>query len=223
MTNSENAENKQTTPVAPAPETPTPQVETKVETAAPKAEPTEKPVENKSNAAFAAMRRKNRELQEQVSKLQQTTPAPAPVVTAPVEPKPEVTVTAPAPVQVKPEGIEAESEKAILELGTDKDLAKIPGAVYDVVNLVDTDPRLARLHSVDPTLAFREAKSVYLSKAGITEPPPVPKSSTPSGGMGGESNDLKVLFAEYDKHTPGSKEANALAKKINAEMKRKGL
>jgi hypothetical protein len=218
----ENAEKIQTEQVAPAPVTPTPQVETTP------TESTDK-VENpstghdeavkKQNAAFAQMRRAKRELEKKANTTNIATPPPvAPVVVE--QPKPEPIAVATAPVQNNTEGIEIESERAIMALAADKDLAKISGGVYEVVSLVDSDPRLMRLHAIDPTLAFREAKEIYLSKAGISTPPPVPKSNTPSGGTGAGAHSLDALYAETQKHTIGTREWHKAVNSFNSEAKR---
>lgn len=219
----ENAEQIQPGQVTPAPETPVTQTETAPVESAPKAEtPSNSQDEavKKQNAAFAQMRRAKREAERKAA---QATPATTPpVVTPPVveQPKPEPVTIAPAPVQTNTEGIEVESEKAIVELAADKDLAKISGGVYEVVALVDSDPRLMRLHGIDPKLAFREAKEMYLAKAGITAPPPVPKPNTPSGGIGAGAQNLNALYAETEKHTVGTRDWHKAVDRFNAEVKR---
>lgn len=217
----ENAEPIQPEQVTPAPVTPTPQVETAPVVSAPKAEtPSNSQDEavKKQNAAFAQMRRAKRELEKKAA---QTTPAePPPAVPVVEQPKPEPKVIPPAPVQANTEGIEIESENAIMELAADKDLAKISGGVYEVVALVDSDPRLMRLHAIDPKLAFREAKEMYLSKAGISSPPPIPKSNTPSGGTGSGATSLDALYAETQKYPAGTREWNKAVTAFKAEAKR---
>ena len=223
MEDSKIAENTNVEQVStPAPVTPgTPTETAPVESA--KAEtPVESPAEiavKKQNAAFAAMRKAKREAERKAA---QATPATTPPV-APVvqeQPKPETVAVPTAPAQVNAEGIEVESEKAITDLANDADLSKIPGGVYEVVSLVDTDPRLMRLHNIDPKLAFKEAKEMYLSKAGITAPPPMPKSSTPSGGMGGGANNIDALYAETQKYQVGTRDWNKAVDAFNAELAR---
>ena len=217
----ENAEKIQEVQVAPAPVTPAPQAETAPIESAPKAEipsNSQDDAVKKQNAAFAQMRRAKRELERKAA---QTTPATTPPVVAPPipveQPKPEPITVAPAPVQANTEGIEKESENAILELAVDKDLAQISGGVYDVVSLVDSDPRLIRLHAIDPKLAFREAKEIYLSRAGISATPPIPKSNTPSGGTGNGGHSLDALYAETQKHPIGSPKWTQAVNRFKAE------
>lgn len=213
-------ENTDTTQVTPVPATPAPQVEKGVDVEkAPEAKPTDSPVESKTNAAFAAMRKAKRELEKQLAAAKAVVPPPATPVPAPEQPKPEPIPVAPAPVQVNTEGIEAESEKAIMELSADKELAKISGGVYEVVSLVDSDPRLMRLHAIDPKLAFKEAKDMFLSKAGVTAPPPIPKSNTPSGGTGIGANDLDTLYEETQRYPAGSREWHKAVKAFNEASK----
>lgn len=176
----------------------------------------------KQNAAFAAMRKRAREAEKKLAQASQvSTPPPTPPteVQAVQEVKQEV-ATAPVPVRTEVD-VEAESEKAVVELGKDAELAKVPGAVVDIITMVDNDPRLARLHSIDPTLAFREAKGLYLSRAGISTPPPVPKVTPPATGVKGGSEDLAVLLNEIDNCRPGTPRFNELKKKIDA-IRRKG-
>jgi hypothetical protein len=216
------AENTTTTQETPAPVTPAPQVETTGSEAAPKADnPSNSQDEavKKQNAAFAQMRRAKREAERKAAQtIPATTPPSAPVIQEPA--KPEPVAVAPAPVQNITEGIEVESEKAILELAEDKDLAKVANGLYDVIALVDNDPRLVRLHGIDPKLAFKEAKEIYLSKAGISTPPPIPKSSTPSGGIGVGANNLEALYAETQKYVAGTRQWHKAVNAFNAESKR---
>lgn len=175
----------------------------------------------KQNAAFAAMRKRAREAEKKLAQASQvSTPPPTPPteVQAVQEVKPEV-ATAPVPVRTEVD-VEAESEKAVVELGKDAELAKVPGAVVDIITMVDTDPRLARLHSIDPTLAFREAKGLYLSRAGISTPPPVPKVTPSATGVKGGSEDLAVLLNEIDNCRPGTPRFSELKKKIDAIRRR---
>jgi hypothetical protein len=86
--------------------------------------------------------------------------------------------------------------------------------------MVDTDPRLARLHAIDPTLAFREAKGIYFSKAGISATPPIPKSVPAPTGVRGAKEDLAVLLNELDNCHPGTKRFNELKKKLDAARRK---
>jgi hypothetical protein len=214
----ENAEKIQTEQVTPAPETPT--TTAVVETPPSVSEPVKVNTEKQDSKVTAAMIKMRQELREAKRKLAQTTPTPAttpPVTTE--QAKPTDTIVPIAPVQhITEMDIEAESAKAIEDVASDPAIASVPGAVLDIINLVDTDTRLARLHSIDPTLAFREAKGIYLSKSGISAPPAVPIPSTPSSGMSGGNTSLEALIIECDKYKPGTKEYHKLATKIQAEM-----
>ena len=124
----ENAAKIQEEQVAPAPVTPAPQAETAPIESAPKAEipsNSQDEAQKKQNAAFAQMRRAKRELERKAAQTTPATTPPAVIPAIPVEQlKPEPIAVAPAPVQANTEGIERESENAIMELAADKDLAK---------------------------------------------------------------------------------------------------
>mgnify|MGYP003591496458 FL=1 len=222
---SENAENKSTAEqVAPAPATT--ETPAKVEAPAGEAKPTESPAEianNKQTAAFIKMRQEARELKRQLAEAKANTPAPAAPAT-PEQPKTEIKEIPPAPApNIAVSDIEAEGKKAIEALAADKEVSAVPGAVIDILDILDSDPRLTRLYQIDPTIAVREAKGMWASKAGIATPPPVAKSTTPSGGMASDHKDIESLMTEIAKHRPGTREYSRLANQINAEMKRQGI
>ena len=222
---SENAENKSTAEqVAPAPATA--ETPAKVEAPAGEAKPTESPAEianNKQTAAFIKMRQEARELKRQLAEAKANTPAPAAPAT-PEQPKTETKEIPPAPAPtIAVSDIEAEGKKAIEALAADKEVSAVPGAVIDILDILDSDPRLTRLYQIDPTIAIREAKGMWASRAGIIAPPPVAKSTTPSGGMASDHKDIESLMAEIEKHKPGTREYSRLANQIDAEMKRQGI
>lgn len=215
----EKAEKVQTGEVAPVPPTPTP---ASVETTPNEVAPAGGPVENKYTAAFIKMRQEKRELKRQLEQAK-STPTP-PVAPETESPKPEVKEqpTAPAP-KIAEVDIEAESIGAIETMAKDKDIAAVPGAIMDIIDMVDNDPRLSRLHSIDPTLAFREAKAIWSSKVGISTPPPMAKPTHISGGISEGKVDLAALMSQADKLKPGTREYSELVRKINAEMKKQGI
>jgi hypothetical protein len=73
-----------------------------------------------------------------------------------------------------------------------------------------------RLHAIDPKLAFREAKEIYLQRANISASPLIPKSNTPNGGSGVGGNSLDALYAETQKHQIGSREWTKAANAFNS-------
>jgi hypothetical protein len=176
----------------------------------------------------AVTRKENAELKRKLAEVTVANPAhPVIVDKLPDNPQ-EVTVTpptqvaAPAP-RVAEVDIDAESAKAIEGIASDADVSKVPGGVLDIINLVDTDPRLARLHNIDPTIAFREAKNIWLAKTGIGQPPPIPKDSTPAGGQMSAPTNFEALLKEMDSVPPGSKRFYELAnkaKKVREELQR---
>lgn len=225
MSDKENEVKPQTEQVTPSPAAPEVVATTPADGAV--SAPVESPAakqDAKITAAFIKQRQENRELKAKLAAAPAVVPSPAtPVnteVAQTVEPK-EIT-PAPAPVTAAP-SIEVESANAITEMGKDKDLAAIPGAIIDLLDLVDNDPRLSRLHNIDPVLAFREAKGILMGKYGVSPTPAMPKSSTPSGGMGGGNHNLESLLAMAANEKPGSKRFAELAEQINAESKKLGV
>ena len=203
--------------VTPVPPTPTSQVETKPTVAV----PADNQAEHKQTQAFIAMRRENREMKKKLATVNANTPPAVAAVAIEQTEQPEVVAVvppavmaaAPAP-KVAERDIEAESAKAIEVLANDKQIAAMPGSILDIINMVDNDPRLASLHNIDPTIAFREAKNLWLEKAGINTPPPIPKANNVSGGTPKGSTDFEALVNEAHNTPPGTKRFNELHKKI---------
>jgi hypothetical protein len=215
-----NAANIQDGQVAPAPVTPTTQVETKPIVSA----PADNHAENKQTQAFIAMRKENREMKKKLAEVNANTP-PA-VAEEPVQSE-SVTVTpttpkvaAPAP-KVAVRDIEAESAKAIEVLANDRQISAVPGSILDIISMVDNDPRLSSLHNIDPTIAFREAKNLWLEKTGIAPQAITPKPTSATGGPSKGSTDLQALIEEAHITPPGTKRFNELYKKIQ-ELRSKG-
>jgi len=206
-----------------APATPTDStVETKPIAEVQPAEATVEDGAKKQTSAFIKMRMDNRELKRKLAEANATpTPTPATPIEETEQDKPVILPKTEAPAAVKTE-LDPEVEKqALQELSEDADTAKVPGAVMDILAMIDSDKRLSRLYyEIDPKLAIREAKNVYLSKAGVAKPPPVPKATTVSGGIPSGNVDLQGLISEIDRCRPGTRAYTELARKIDAEMKR---
>lgn len=218
----ENAEKTNTAPVAPAPAAAGNTTATVVEAKPGTATPESKPTLNKSDYAFVQQRKAMRELERKNKELEAkltTPPAAAPETANPPAKTETIAHTVPAPTKTEVD-IEAESTKAIEQMATDKDIAAVPGALLDIISMVDNDARLSRLHNIDPLLAFREAKSLWTSKAGIGAPPPIPNPAPVSGGINAEHTDLEALVKQAEAATPGSKEFYVLANRVDAEMKK---
>jgi hypothetical protein len=218
MTENKDAEKVQTTEATPAPQAATPQVEATPSVSAPANNPAE--YDKKATAAFIKQRQEIREMKRKLAEVTATNPAHPVIVENTTTPQ-EVTVTpptqvaAPAP-RVAEVDIDAESAKAIEGIASDADVSKVPGGVLDIINLVDTDPRLARLHNIDPTIAFREAKNIWLAKTGIGQPPPIPKDAAPVGGQMSAPTNFEALNNELLETPPGSKRFYELARKVRA-------
>lgn len=213
-------DNEQVNP-APAVETPA-SVDTPIVEAAPVESHTEKQ-DAKMTAAFIAQRHKYtsriKELERALSGSNLAIPSPAPIVEQAPEPKPAVP---PVPAPVIAEDDVAELEKqAMSELAIDKDLAKIPGGMIEVMSMVDNDKGLSRIAKIDPRLAFREAKSMYLQSLGISAPVLTPKPSSAPGGVPVGSADLTALTNALDNAKPGTKEYWDLAKKLDEALEKR--
>lgn len=178
----------------------------------------------KQIAAFIKMRQENRELKRKLEQVKSASIAPQQNIenkeedgksyeNVSAQPKQKSEPTQPEVNSEK--DIEEEGHQAIEELANDKQVSSVPGAIIDIVGMVDHDPRLSRLYKIDPTIAIREAKNIWASKLGISNSTPsIPKDSTPSGGIGVKT-DLVALFNQLDKETPGSAKYSDLVKKIN--------
>lgn len=214
----ENTEKIQTEQVTPVPATPVTQTEVKTESVAvPVANPTEE-ANKKQTAAFIKMRQELRDSKRKLAEV--ATATPPPVVQETAQPQTNTNErTAPAPIKAEVD-IEAESVKAIEQMSMDADVRAVPGAIMDLIDMVDNDPRLSRLHNIDPVLAFQQAKSIWASKVGISAAPIVPKPTTVSGGIPQGHKDLNALMTEIDKHRPGTREYSRLAREIDAEIKK---
>lgn len=213
-----NTNNEQVTP-APAVETPA-SVNTPVIEAAPVESHTEKQ-DAKMTAAFIAQRKRIKELERALGGSNIPTPSPAVAPVANVQAPEPVTVVPQAPAPVIAEDDVAELEKqAMSELAIDKDLAKIPGGMIEVMSMVDNDKGLSRIAKIDPRLAFREAKSMYLQSLGISAPVLTPKPSSAPGGVPVGSADLTALTNALDNAKPGTKEYWELAKKLDEAIKK---
>ena len=210
----QNTEINQKAEVTPVPPTPATQAETKPTVAV----PADNQAEHKQTQAFIAMRKENREMKKKLAEVTANTPPVVAEVTQPTEQPENVIVTpttkvaAPAP-KVAERDIEAESAKAIEVLANDKQIAAMPGSILDIISMVDNDPRLASLHNIDPTIAFREAKNLWLEKTGISTPPLTPKSTNVSGGIQKGTNDLGAVLDELETVPAGSRRFYELIKK----------
>jgi len=220
--NIENDVNNQTEQVKPSPATL--ETDATISGSGAVAVPAESPAvvqNNKQTSAFIKMRQELRDLKH---KQAMATPANVPTPILETEQAQTATVVippTPAPVMAVV-GIAEIEKQAIKELSEDKVLAKVPGGLMEVLALIDNDPRLSRLYNeIDPALAIREAKNIYFSQAGIAPAPALPKSSTPSGGMGTNSTNLESMLNEIDTCQPGTKQFADLATKITAEMKKR--
>jgi hypothetical protein len=188
------------------------------------AKPAVDEAEKKRIAAFVKLRQQNRELKQKLESMKSNSVSTSTQeVSKIVETKPaeqqEQTQKQAEPSQPKTnDEFEVLERTAIENLAKDADIMKIPGAVIDILDMVDSDVRLARLYHIDPELAIREAKNIWKEKVGLSPNKQVqtPIPSTPKGGFSiGEGDDLKTLLSKLDKAIPGTKEFNALVDKLN--------
>lgn len=179
--------------------------------------PADSTVESKNVSAFIRMRKADKANKQKIAELEAKLAA-APVVPAVETPAPTQTVAkvtpAPAPVA---ETVVSE-EAAIQEIAKDADVIAVPGGIIDIMDLVDSDPKLSRLNEIDHRLAFTEAKKLWASKLGIGATPPTPVPSKISGGISKDTTDLGELFKAVDQAKPGSKAYREAVKKVNEAM-----
>lgn len=184
----------------------------------PVAAPATEKAEDKTTLAFIKMRKEKQANKARIAELESKLAAapaapvatPAPAQTAPiVQPQP-------AP---KAEAVVSE-DSVIQEMAKDSDVASVPGGIIDIMDLVDSDPKLVKLNAIDPSLAFREAKAMWKAKLGISTPPPTPAPVTVSGGISTDQKDLTELFRKVDEAKPGSKAYREAVKAVNEAMKK---
>jgi len=184
--------------------------------------------EKKQISAFIKMRKENRELKRKLSELskrqnteiKQTDENDESVSQDSVKlVSDDKKIEKPEPPQVNYGEIEGE-EEAIKEISNDKEIASIPGAVIDILEMVDNNPRLSKLYHIDPVIAIREAKNIYKEQIGISSKPSIPKPTNISTGMSGGRQDLNSLFAELERTNPASSRYRELTKMINEAMRK---
>lgn len=223
----ENGEKIQDTKVEPPPSVAEPSIPA---TVTPEAAPVDSTTENKSDKTVSAFIKQRKELKaykQRIAELESkiSTPQPAPIpVPAPAKPTvetPKAQVQTVNSVALPAKAESGNEESAIQELAKDADVNSVPGGIVEIMDLVDSDPRLTRLNEIDSHLAFIEAKKMWASKLGINNGSKVPISPKVSGGMSGGTKDLQVLLAEVDNCKPGTKAYRDAVNKFNAANARK--
>ena len=228
MSENKDAETNQVGQATPAPAAQEPAAPTAPK---PEAAPAESTAEtgkgvDKSTLAHIRQRQENRALKQRIAELEAAKPAPqppaAPVTPAPVAQAPQAPAVS-APVQpqeaVKAETVNTEAESmAIQAMAVDKDVQSVPGAILDILDIVDSNPKIAKINAIDPALALREAKALWASKLGIAPAPAAPVATKTSGGMSTSPQDLQALFAAVDAAKPGTKAYRDAVAKVNAAM-----
>ena len=170
--------------------------------------------QDKVTQAFIKNRLERKADKQRIAELEAkiATPPQAPATTAPVQ---QVAI-APAVPATNAEDMTAEID-AINELALDPDVMKVPGGIVDILESIDSNPRLSKLYKVDHTIAMREAKAIWAQKLGIAPAPVVPMTTATSGGMGGGdvNNDLDAIYKELQANRPGTPKYTQLVKKYN--------
>lgn len=229
MLDSENAENIQNGGVNPAPQGTEPAAPVSTDSEAAPATPVaENAKHDKVTAAFIKQRQERKADKQRIAALEArlaaAQPAQAPVPQAPAQTQQNQTVSAPAQPQVtqaESAGVVVSEDAALQAMAVDKDVASVPGAIMDLMDIVDTDPKIARLNAIDPMLAYAEAKKVWLQKTGIAPAPKPPVATKISGGMSVAKDDLGALFEILDTAKPGTKLYRETVAKVNAAMGRR--
>ena len=204
-------------PAAAAPSAPAAQV---VEAA-----PAHQGAEDKSVAAFIRLRKEKQAdrqqiaadkqrivaLEAQISAPPAAAPAPAPVAAT-------ATPAAQPTPAVKAEPVVDQYEVAVKAIAQDPDVAAVAGSIIDLMDMVETDPKLQQLNQIDSGLAFREAKAMWKAKLGIAPAPITAVPVVQSGGMANGKPDLAALFAAVDAAKPGTKAFREAVNKVNEAM-----
>lgn len=188
--------------------------------------------EKKQIAAFIKMRKENRELKRKLAEM----PKSEPVTQKQDENKEEEKKTSDNLASVRSDvissektlpsakkdevDIEEEGKKAIEELANDSDVIKIPGAVIDIIEMIDNNPRLSRLYQIDPYIATREAKNIWKEKIGINNSSSIAKPVNITSGISTGRTDLSSLIAEAERTNPASQRYKELTAKITEELKK---
>lgn len=236
----ENLENNNQTNQAPSPDTST-QAAPVEKSGTEVANPAPSKAEDKSASAFirmrqerSALKQERRALKQRIAELEATKNAePQPKVEAVVAPKEEPKPIEPTPapqanIVQQPSQPEANKQVvadegsgedvAIKALAADPDVASIPGGIIEVIDMLDSNPKLAKLNAIDSKIAYAEAVKLWKDQHGITQTPPIPAPAKVSGGISGSKADLDVLYAKLDKAKPGTKEYNELVAQMNSSL-----
>jgi hypothetical protein len=222
MSEKENVETIQPVQVIPTPAAAAPSAApaTPVVEAAPATPEAAKPQDDKAVAAFIKQRQQHKADKQRIAALEAQLAAPqsAPAL-APVAP---ATIT-PVQSQAKPTEpvVVLDETAAIQATAMDKDVQSVPGAIMDIMDIVDTDPRIGKLNAIDTNLAYVEAKKVWLQRLAIAPTPPIPVAVKTSGGMSAAHEDLASLFAAVDKEKPGTKAYREAVAKVNEVMNKR--
>jgi hypothetical protein len=227
MSEKENVETIQPMQVTPTPAAAAPSAApaTPVVEAAPATPEAAKPQDDKAVAAFIKQRQQHKADKQRIAALEaqlaapQSAPAATPPALAPVAP---ATIT-PVQSQAKPTEpvVVLDETAAIQATAMDKDVQSVPGAIMDIMDIVDTDPRIGKLNAIDTNLAYAEAKKVWLQRLAIAPTPPIPVAVKTSGGMSAAHEDLASLFAAVDKEKPGTKAYREAVAKVNEVMNKR--
>jgi hypothetical protein len=227
MSTEENVETIQPVPVTPTPAVTEPAAPvTPVVEAAPATPIAEQPKHDKATAAFIKQRQERKADKLKIAELEGKLAAaqPAPAVTPPVQAPQAPVVSAPVQPQVvvPAETVDAVSESAAIQaMSLDKDVQSVPGAIMDIMEIVDSNPKIAKLNAIDSGLAFREAKAIWASNLGIAPTPVTPVATKVSGGMSGSPENLQALFAAVDAAKPGTKTFRDAVAKVNEAMNKR--
>ena len=215
----QNDENVQPAQVTPSPEAiePAAQVAASAEVVTPVESNT---VADKTTLAFIKQRQARKADKQRIVALEAQLAAAQPVPVATPVPAPVApVVVAPAqPQQVQAETGNIDDELAIQAIANDKQVQSVPGAILDIMELVDTNPKLAKLNAIDSNLAFAEATKMWKAKLGLAATPKLPIATKISGGMSSGNEDLGNLFQALDQATPGTKAYRELVAKVNKAM-----
>lgn len=185
--------------------------------------------DDKTTQAFINMRLEKKADKQRIKELEAKLAAAPATETQPEEAKPAVAapavpaVSKAAPAQTKAEtGIDQEEAIALRAMAADPDVAAVSGGIMAIMDIVETDPKIAKLYEVDRTIGLQQAKAAWATKYGIAPAPVTPVPTTTSTGMGSEKTDLPSLFKTLEGQKPGTKAYRTTLAKINTAMSQHG-
>ena len=181
----------------------------------------------KQATAFYEMRKREKALKDQVAQLEESIKKVTPVIDQPVNPEDTTPTVTPVQAAVQTPAVTPEAEKVdLVKLTTQADdlmladieIQKDPGAVFEIMDLVEHDAYLARLNSADPYLARKMALEKWKETNNIADTTTVAQPIASSSNVNRGNSNVDTMLATLKTLKPGTKEySECLAKIVNAQ------